>query len=1654
MMKALPALSIILFLLSCHASAQFPVSLGQPSPPFQKFLDTHGGGITIHTGSQVRRDKSAWEDQTNLPGVPEFDPSPHQPSSGQHSGHWDKQFTLPDVMGTVYAIAVNGTDVYVGGHFIDVAGTGADGIARWDGSNWFAVGPRLSPKEASAATTVRALAVNGSDVYIAGSFQTGGVFYANGIAKWDGSTWTVIGATSATEMVSALAVSGGYVYAGGRFTQISGIPATNIARWNGSTWDSLSAGVGGSASGSISSMAVINSDLYVGGSFDTAGGVMAHNVARWNGVSWDSLGSGISGVSTTVTALAVRGTDLYALKVFPGFTAMYACVLKWNGSVWDSSSGLLSHGQSWSALAVIDSSIYVGGLFDTAGGMNVHNIARWNGLAWDSLGGGILKSPSSPGPPIVTALAVSGNDLFVGGLFLRAGGANMNGIAKWNGSSWLPLHGSGTHQGVNDGVSALAATDSFLYAGGQFTQAGGVDANHIAKFDGTSWHPLGTGINGNVNAIAVNGSNVYVGGYFTNAGGVSVNNIAKWDGNSWSALGTGVNGWVSAIAIGEHGDVFVGAGSGVERWNGSTWSIVGGPINYGQIMAIAISGSTVYAGGSFSSIGGVSANNIAAWNGTTWVALGNGLNGYGVRALAASGGNLYAGTAGGGVWLIEKWNGTSWSPLASTSLLSEQIYDFLTVGSSLYACGSFTYGGRDLTVWNGTDWSGSQFGLGFFWGYGQVLATYRHDLYIGGTFLMADTVPSGCLARWDTLDVSALVPDSGTIGSSVKIIGGEFDTLPANNVVTFGVLPATVTSAKLDTLTVTVPALATTSFISVTTRGITALSNTQFTVVNPSFSPSPPEIFFGSVPANSSKSIGLTVTNPGTGPLVITSASSNDPGLTVVPTQATVPPSGNANFTVTLSPLTPYLAKTDTLTFVDNTGGSPERILCTASGTSVQPQDSMWAWAKSSTGGGTLNDIAVAVAVDGMGNSYVAGYFNSPTLTFGSFTLSTAGSYDIYVVKYDPSGNVLWARSAGGTGEDHAQGTAVDGSGNCYVSGYFFSDSVKFGPTTLKHESLYTGNSDIFLVKYDPFGNVLWATNSIGGGGSNIDNGSTVAMDGSGNSYVAGGYGTPTIQFGQQTMTNTGGSDLFIVKFDPEGNALWLKGSTGAGDDWASGVAADSAGNSFVVGFSNSTILQFGPDTLKNSGYNDAYIAKYDPYGNILWARCAGETDNDYATGVGLDSSGNSYVIGRYQSSSIRFGLTTLTNAAAGYPDIFVVKYDQSGNVLWAKGSGGTDRDYAVGVATDRSGNSYVVGDYQSSSFQLQDTTLSNAGPPNADVFLVKYDGFGNVLWVKGAGGLFRDWGSAVALDKMGNCFIAGLYYSTSIPFGPTTLTNAGSTSSDMYLAKIGSSALPGYSAIAGGWNMISVPNIVSDRRTLSIYPNASSVAFAYVGGYQRQDTLKNGLGYWLKFDAAGAVYYNGIPVSRETVAVTPGWNMVGSISLPIPVSSITSVPGGMVVSMFFGYSSGYSISDSILPGKAYWVHVNDNGSLVLSSSGSQTAASRIHVRQTSELPPPPPDGKAVDAGRGLPAEFGLEQNYPNPFNPATVIRYQLPTESRVKLSLHNVLGQQVSVLVDGVETAGYKSVGFDAASLSSGVYYYKLTAGRFSRTMKMLVLK
>jgi hypothetical protein len=407
--------------------------------------------------------------------------------------------------------------------------------------------------------------------------------------------------------------------------------------------------------------------------------------------------------------------------------------------------------------------------------------------------------------------------------------------------------------------------------------------------------------------------------------------------------------------------------------------------------------------------------------------------------------------------------------------------------------------------------------------------------------------------------------------------------------------------------------------------------------------------------------------------------------------------------------------------------------------------------------------------------------------------------------------NLLWAKRAGAGGifSDQGNGVAVDSAGNSYVTG-FFMNSATFAPGEANETTLTAvGSEDLFVAKYSSSGSLLWVKQA----GGTLVEGKGIAVDSSGNSYVTGFYFLGSATFGpgetnQTTLSHLGSQDVFIAKYDSNGMLVWAKAARGTSGEEAFGIAVDSSGNSYMTGFFlGSTTFGQGEanETTLTSTSIDIFVAKYNSNGTLVWAKSAGGTAVDQGSGIGVDSSGNSYVTGEF-AGTITFGpgeanQTMLTST--GNSDVFIAKYDSNGALLWAKRGGGNFTTKGFAIAVDSSGNSYVTGYFVvATTFghgEATPTTLTSAG--SEDIFVAKYDSNGALLWAKRAGGTNADHGAGIAVDNSGNSYVTG-GSRLSATFGEgeaneTTLMSAGNH--DIFVAKYSSSGLLIWAKRAGG---------------------------------------------------------------------------------------------------------------------------------------------------------------------------------------------------------------------------------------------------------------
>ncbi len=446
---------------------------------------------------------------------------------------------------------------------------------------------------------------------------------------------------------------------------------------------------------------------------------------------------------------------------------------------------------------------------------------------------------------------------------------------------------------------------------------------------------------------------------------------------------------------------------------------------------------------------------------------------------------------------------------------------------------------------------------------------------------------------------------------------------------------------------------------------------------------------------------------------------------------------------------------------------------------STYSQTANWQWAKGA--GGVSQDYSNSVTADGNENVIITGNFDSFSITFGTMTLVNSGGSDIFIVKYDNFGNVLWAKNAGGTSNDIASDITTDLNGDILVTGYFMSSTILFGSTTLYN----TGDNDMFIVKYDSLGNVKWAKSMVG---NSLDKSTNVASDMAGNIFVTGLFASDTLSLSTTNLINIDGQDMFIAKFDLNGNLLWAKNVGGSisssflNNVWGNSIETDLSGNVVAAGLFMSQTVTFGSTTLVNNGALDVFLVKYDGFGNVIWAKNFGGNDEESITSCAIDKNGNIVITGYFYSPNISFGNQTLLNFAGR--DMFVVKFDSAGNVMWAKSAGGNFDDVGCSVAIDSSSDIFITGNFSSSTLIFDTDSLVKGGAQ--DLFIAKYDTLGNVLWANNTssvGGFTYLYSNCITSDNDGNLIITGSFTSTNLTFGTTLLSNQGN--SDLFVAKL-----------------------------------------------------------------------------------------------------------------------------------------------------------------------------------------------------------------------------------------------------------------------------
>lgn len=753
------------------------------------------------------------------------------------------------------------------GEFTSAGGIAANRVARWDGSRWHPIGSGFDG-EVDAITTWDPDGTGPltAQLVAGGRFLRSGLMTLNRIARWDGTSWRPLlmgnglGVNNVVNSLTTWDPDGeGPLHAqlvlGGQFTRAAGVNVNGIARWDGSAFYAFGSGlVGGAPSESVNTVLTWDPDgsgplpiqVFAAGSVHAAGS--PQTIVRWDGSAWQPfgrlLGRPPSDQVLTLTAWDPDGDgpmneQLVAGGQFRSITPagpQVNYIGRWDGEAWQPIGTGVSPGSGLTVYTLTTwdpdgagpkaKQLIAGGSFITADGVTVNRIARSDGIAWHPLGLGMSFDvywarpwdPDGPGP-----LA---DQLLAAGEFPSAGGRGVNGIARWDGSVWQSF---GT--GMDSSVRSLATWDpdgagplpSQLVTGGFFTSAGGVAVNRVAGWNGSAWQPFATGLSGKTRFPAVNAlatwdpdgagplpDQLVVGGDFTTAGGATVNRIARWEASAWQPLGTGMVGTSGSASVGAlaswdpdgdgpqavqlvAGGSFTTAGgviaNNIARWNGTLWQPFPTDMN-GPVTALAAwdadgpgpQTAQLVAGGDFTTVGDVTMNRIARWDGSAWQPFGAGMNAA-VRALTTwdpdgdgpqtahlVAGGEFTTVSGAPMNRIARWDGSAWQPFGAgfdAAVRSLTTWDpdgegperaYLVAGGDFLIVGSVT--ANCIARWNGSTWQ--PFATGFsatgFTPSVNALTTWDPDgdgplplqPVAGGVFGRAGDLPASRLATWST----------------------------------------------------------------------------------------------------------------------------------------------------------------------------------------------------------------------------------------------------------------------------------------------------------------------------------------------------------------------------------------------------------------------------------------------------------------------------------------------------------------------------------------------------------------------------------------------------------------------------------------------------------------------------------------------------------------------------------------------------------------------------------------------------------------------------------------------------------------------------------------------------------------------------------------
>lgn len=587
----------------------------------------------------------------------------------------------------------------------------------------------------------------------------------------------------------------------------------------------------------------------------------------------------------------------------------------------------------------------------------------------------------------------------------------------------------------------------------------------------------------------------------------------------------------------------------------------------------------------------------------------------------------------------------------------------------------------------------------------------------------------------------------------------------------------------------------------------------------------------------------------------------------------------------------------------------------------LKAQNMHWDWARKGNGYVINNNggYPSGCVTDRHGNTYCIGSFSRDSIIFDGTVLNNPGTTlnNMYLVKYNSSGRVIWAKKAAGSGKAYRiNGFDIEyDNGSClYISGAFSSDTLKLGKFALKNIG-GLGKFDFFIAKMDTSGNICWVKSFGGTGGNRDDLAKAIALDQSGHLYVTGSFNSLQFIVGKDTLSLVGLQDVFLMKFDTSGKFNWARSGKGPGVQEIYRVATDVNGNVYVAGNFDGANITFGSLIMGNAngslGYRDIFLVKYNPSGQVIWAKKAGDRSEDKAYALSCDASGIIYLGGIFFSTKITFGKFTCNNQSSGMGNYFLARYDTMGNVIWARSGGGTTGAEINSLFPANNGNVYLAGDFTSTAITLGSISLKNAsggGTGMSDCFSACYDSSGNAVWALKPFGKGIRMAQEVTAGLNHEVFITGNLYGldTSL-FCNDFLVNSGN---NCFIAKL--------SPCSGSTPVISITGDTSlcQGDSVVLTSSFSSGNFWSDSSRNRSVTVRKSGVYSVSFSDSSCCTYTSAKV-RITVHPNP----------PVPTVTVT---GDTV------FCPGDSVVLASSPAWEYsWTDLSRSQEIVVKKSGS-----------------------------------------------------------------------------------------------------------------------